>query len=423
MLDWNFIASQIATIAFDIVYFGAIIGTIVVIILDNRNPVKTMAWILILMFLPIVGLVFYFFFGRSQRRVRMIGKKSYSRLLKKPMAEYLAQDSCALPINYSRLISLFRNTNQAFPFDGNRVEAYTLGLSMLQSLLRELGKATKHIHMEFYIFEDDAIGRLVRDVLMEKARAGVEVRVIYDDVGCWHVPNRFFEEMREAGIEVRSFLKVRFPLFTSKVNYRNHRKIVVIDGRIGFVGGMNLAERYMRGFSWGIWRDTHLLLEGLVISISSAKKYFYIQTPYFLPTEAVLVAMQTAALSGVDVRLMLPMRADNRLTHLGSCSYLADVLYSGVKVYFYKKGFLHSKLMVSDDELSTVGSTNVDFRSFEHNFEVNAFIYDTETALQMREIFLQDQRDCVQVFLKNWVKRPWYRKAAESVVRLMAPLL
>ena len=260
---------------------------------------------------------------------------------------------------------------------------------------------------------------------------------------------------------------------------RNHRKIVVIDGRIGFVGGMNLAERYMRGFSWGIWRDTHLLLEGkavhglqtaflldwyfvdrtlitstryfpkiencgtslaqivtsepvgpwkdimqgLVISISSAKKYFYIQTPYFLPTEAVLVAMQTAALSGVDVRLMLPMRADNRLTHLGSCSYLADVLYSGVKVYFYKKGFLHSKLMVSDDELSTVGSTNVDFRSFEHNFEVNAFIYDTETALQMREIFLQDQRDCVQVFLKNWVKRPWYRKAAESVVRLMAPLL
>ena len=170
----------------------------------------------------------------------------------------------------------------------------------------------------------------------------------------------------------------------------------------------------------GPWKD---IMQGLVISISSAKKYFYIQTPYFLPTEAVLVAMQTAALSGVDVRLMLPMRADNRLTHLGSCSYLADVLYSGVKVYFYKKGFLHSKLMVSDDELSTVGSTNVDFRSFEHNFEVNAFIYDTETALQMREIFLQDQRDCVQVFLKNWVKRPWYRKAAESVVRLMAPLL
>ncbi|MCD8091297.1 MAG: cardiolipin synthase [Bacteroides sp.] len=479
MFDWNLFASQIATVAFDIIYFGAIIGTIVVIVLDNRNPVKTMAWILVLMFLPVIGLVLYFFFGRSQRRVRIIGKNSYSRLLKKPMAEYLAQDSCTLPMNYSRLISLFRNTNQAFPFDGNRVQTYTSGLSMLQSLLRELQKATHHIHMEFYIFEDDATGRMVRDVLMEKARAGVEVRVIYDDVGCWHVPNRFFEEMRASGIEVRSFLKVRFPLFTSKVNYRNHRKIVVIDGRIGFVGGMNIAERYMRGFSWGIWRDTHLLLEGkavhglqtaflldwyfvdrtlitsaryfpkiencgtslaqivtsepvgpwkdimqgLVMAIAASRKYFYIQTPYFLPTEGVLIAMQTAALSGVDVRLMLPMRADNRLTHLGSCSYLADVLYSGVKVYFYKKGFLHSKLMVSDDELSTVGSTNVDFRSFEHNFEVNAFIYDAETALQMREIFLQDQRECTQVFLKNWVKHPWYRKAAESIVRLMAPLL
>ena len=248
MLDWNFIAGLIATVAFDIIYFGAIIGTITVIILDNRNPVKTMAWILVLMFLPVVGLVFYFFFGRSQRRVRVIGKKSYNRLLKKPMAEYLAQDSCALPANYGRLISLFRNTNQAFPFDGNRVEVYTRGLSMIQSLLRELQKATRHIHMEFYIFEDDAVGRMVRDVLMEKAKQGVEVRVIYDDVGCWHVPNRFYEQMREAGVEVRSFLKVRFPLFTSKVNYRNHRKIVVIDGRVGFVGGMNLAERYMRGF-------------------------------------------------------------------------------------------------------------------------------------------------------------------------------
>lgn len=479
MIDWNLLASQIATIAFDIVYFGAIIGTIVVVILDNRNPVKTMAWILILMFLPIVGLVFYFFFGRSQRRERIIGKKSYGRLLKKPMAEYLAQDSDVLPIEYSRLIQLFRNTNQAFPFEGNRVETFTGGYSKLQALLRELQKAQQHIHMEYYIFEDDAIGRLVRDVLIEKARQGVEVRVIYDDVGCWHVPQRFFEEMRNAGIEVRSFLKVRFPLFTSKVNYRNHRKIVVIDGRVGFLGGMNLAERYMRGFSWGIWRDTHILFEGkavhglqtaflldwyfvdrtlitaaryfprlescgsslvqivtsepigpwkeimqgLTMAISGAKKYFYIQTPYFLPTEQILAAMQIAALSGVDIRLMLPEHADNRITHLGSRSYLADVLRAGVKVYFYKKGFLHSKLMVSDDMLSTVGSTNIDFRSFEHNFEVNAFIYGMETALQMKEIFMEDQRECTQVFLKNWVKRSWRQKAMESVVRLLAPLL
>lgn len=164
-------------------------------------------------------------------------------------------------------------------------------------------------------------------------------------------------------------------------------------------------------------------MQGLTKAISEAKEYFYMQTPYFLPTEQVLAAMQTAALSGVDVRLMLPEYADNRITHLGSQSYLADVLQAGVKVYFYKKGFLHSKLMVSDDMLSTVGSTNVDFRSFEHNFEVNAFIYGVETALEMKEIFLEDQRECTQIFLKNWVRRSWKQKAAESIVRLLAPLL
>lgn len=479
MLDWNYILGQMATVLFDMLYFGAVFSTIVVIVLDNRNPVKTLAWILVLLFLPFVGLVFYFFFGRSQRRERIISQKSYDTLLKKPMAEYLAQDVSDIPDAYSRLVRFFFHTNQAFPFEGNAISVYTEGYTKLQSLLRELQKAKHHIHMEYYIFEDDAIGRMIRDVLIEKAAQGVEVRVIYDDVGCWHVPHRFFEEMCSAGIEVRSFLKVRFPLFTSKVNYRNHRKIVVIDGRVGFIGGMNLAERYMRGFSWGIWRDTHIkvegkavhglqttflldwyfvdrtlitascyfpcldtvgnstvqivtsepvgpwkeIMQGLTMAITHARKYFYMQTPYFLPTEQILAAMQTAALSGVDVRLMLPERADNRITHLGSHSYLADIMQAGVKVYFYKKGFLHSKLMVSDDLLSTVGSTNLDFRSFEHNFEVNAFIYDMDTALELKEIFLQDQRESVQIHLKNWTRRSWRQKTAESVVRLLAPLL
>ena len=479
MFDWNMLAGQIAELAWNIIYFGLVISTVIVVVLDNRNPVKTMAWVLVLTFLPIVGLILYFFFGRSQRRERIISKKSYGRLLKKPKAEYLAQESASLPVGYTRLISLFRNTNQSFPFDGNQIDTYTSGATFFAALLRELQKATQHIHLEFYIFEDDAIGRMVRDVLIERAKAGVEVRVIYDDVGCWHVSDRFFESMREAGIDVRSFLKVRFPLFTSRVNYRNHRKIAVIDGCVGFIGGMNLAERYMRGIGSGIWRDTHLMIkgkavhglqttflldwyfvdrtlitsasffpkldvcgtslvqivtsepigpwkeimQGLVKAISCSKKYFYMQTPYFLPTDSVMVAMQTAALAGVDIRLMIPEHADSKLTHLGSCSYLADAMQAGVKVYLYKKGFLHSKLMVSDDELSTVGSTNVDFRSFEHNFEVNAFIYDKEVALQMREIFLQDQRDSVLLSLKAWTKRPWYRKAAESIVRLLSPLL
>ena len=479
MIDWNYWLSQVATITFDIVYFGIVIGTIVVIVLDNRNPFKTIAWVLVLTFLPVVGLFFYFFFGRSQRRERIISCKSYDRLLKKPMAEYVAQ--CALPAlpEYERLIQLFQQTNQAFPFEGNRIEIYTDGYTKIQMLIRELMRARHHIHLEYYIFEDDSIGRLIRDVLIDKAREGVEVRVIYDDVGCWHVPNVFYQEMRDAGIEVRSFLKVRFPLFTSKVNYRNHRKVVVIDGKIGFIGGMNLAERYVRGINKGTWRDTHILIEGKAVhglqttflldwyfvdrtlmtssiyfpkidsygdslvqivtsepigpwkeimqgltkAVSSSKSYFYIQTPYFLPTEQLLGAMQIAALSGVDVRLMLPEKADNRLTHLGSCSYISDILQSGVKVYFYKKGFLHSKLMVSDDQLSTVGSTNIDFRSFEHNFEVNAFMYDQKTALEMKAIFFEDQRECDQIFMKNWEKRSWKQKAAESVVRLLAPLL
>ncbi len=478
-MDWSEIFNNLFSVIYNILYFGVIIGMVIIVILDNRNPVKTMAWVLILTFLPFVGLIFYFFFGRSTHRERIISKKSYNRLMKKPMAEFVAQESYELPADQYQVAQLFRNTNQALPFEGNEIEIYTNGYKKMQALIRELMRAKHHIHLEYYIFENDPIGRLIRDLLIDKAHEGVEIRVIYDDVGCWHVPNRFFEEMIEAGIEVRSFLKVRFPLFTSKVNYRNHRKIVVIDGKVGFVGGMNIAVRYVRGFDWGVWRDTHLMIkgkavhglqttflldwyfvdqtlltsskffprlestgcslvqivtseptaewkeimQGLCLAISSSKKYFFIQTPYFLPTEPILVALQIAALAGVDVRLMLPKRMDTVVTHLASCSYLKDVLKAGVKVFFYQKGFLHSKLMVSDDALSTVGSTNIDFRSFEHNFEVNAFAYDESTALRMKEIFLQDQRDCVPVYLKNWEKRPRSQKVKESVVRVLSPLL
>jgi cardiolipin synthase len=248
---------------------------------------------------------------------------------------------------------------------------------------------------------------------------------------------------------------------------------------VGFIGGMNLAERYVNGLSWGLWRDMHIFIEGkavhglqtaflldwyfvsrtlitsfeyfprikpcgsilaqivtadpigqwkeimqgLILAISGAKKYFYMQTPYFLPTDPVLIAIQTAALSGVDVRLMIPKRADNRITNLGSHSYITDLLRAGVKVYFYKKGFLHAKLIVSDDKLSTVGSSNIDFRSFEHNFEVNAFLYDTDTALQMKDVFIKDQHQSTQIYLRHWQKRPLHTRVAESVVRLFSPLL
>ena len=466
-------------VIFIILYSVTILGLVLVIIAENRNPLKTIPWVIVLLLAPGIGLLFYFFFGQDNRKQRIISRRTYKRIMKRPQEGKLPQDACTVPGPYQPLVTLLSNNNQSSLLYGSEIKIYTNGADKFKDLLDDIQKAKHHIHFQYYIFCDDEVGTRFKDALIAKAKEGVQVRVLYDDVGCWNVKNSFFDEMQEAGIEVYAFLKVAFPVFTSKVNYRNHRKIVVIDGQIGYMGGMNIADRYEKGTEWGIWRDTHFriigkgvhglqsaflldwyfvdrtlitasryfpkidscgtslvqivtsepigpwkeIMQGLTVAITGAKKYFYMQTPYFLPTEQILAAMQTAALSGVDVRLMLPERADNWITHLGSRSYLRDVMQAGVKVFFYKKGFLHSKLMVSDDMLSTVGSTNVDFRSFEHNFEVNAFMYDVETALEMKEIFLQDQRESTKILLKNWVRRSWRQKAAESVVRLLAPLL
>ena len=208
MIDWSFHFADFAGTLFKVIYFLVVLGTIIVVILDNRNPLKTIAWLLVLIFLPFIGLIVYFFFGQDQRRERIIGKKSYSSLLKKPMAEYMAQASVELPEKYKTLITLFKRTNQAFPYEGNSIELFEDGYAKISALIRELYKAKSHIHIDYYIFEGDELGRLIRDVLIDKAREGVKVRVIYDDVGCWSVASDFFEQMRYAGIEVRAFLKV-----------------------------------------------------------------------------------------------------------------------------------------------------------------------------------------------------------------------
>lgn len=469
----------VAVLAFRLVYLAVILFTIVIVLLDNRNPVKTMAWVLVLVFLPVVGLAFYFFFGRNTRKERLISKKGFSRLSKRPMAEYQAQEALGDFTGRNQLIPFFHRVSNALPFDGNDVQVFTDGYSMYQELFRRIAKAKHHIHLEFYIFENDAVGRLLRDLLIDKAREGVSVRLLYDDVGCWDVNPMFYDEMLCEGIEVRSFLKVRFPQFTSKVNYRNHRKLAIIDGKVGFIGGMNIALRYLKGVPWGVWRDTHICLKGkavygiqtafltdwfavdrtlltsaqyfpkmdtvgtsvaqivtsdpvgewhdimlgLVKAISCAQRYIYVETPYFLPTEQVMAAFQTAALSGVDVRLMIPKKADAFITHKGTMSYLDELMKSGVKVYFYRAGFLHSKLWVADDEWASVGSTNLDFRSFEHNFEANAFFYDEKTVCTMKEIFLEDMKKCMTLSQKIWDKRSFKNKIVESVVRLLAPLL
>ena len=478
-MDEAGIWGMVAVLAFRLVYLAVILFTIVIVLLDNRNPVKTMAWILVLVFLPVVGLAFYFFFGRNTRKERLISKKGFSRLSKRPMAEYQAQEALGDFTGRNQLIPFFHRVSNALPFEGNDVQVFTDGYSMYQELFRRIAKAKHHIHLEFYIFENDAVGRLLRDLLIDKAREGVSVRLLYDDVGCWDVNPMFYDEMLCEGIEVRSFLKVRFPQFTSKVNYRNHRKLAIIDGKVGFIGGMNIALRYLKGVPWGVWRDTHICLKGkavygiqtafltdwfavdrtlltsaqyfpkmnsvgtsvaqivtsdpvgewhdimlgLVKAISCAQRYIYVETPYFLPTEQVMAAFQTAALSGVDVRLMIPKKADAFITHKGTMSYLDELMKSGVKVYFYRAGFLHSKLWVADDEWASVGSTNLDFRSFEHNFEANAFFYDEKTVCTLKEIFLEDMKKCMTLSQKIWDKRSFKNKIIESVVRLLAPLL
>lgn len=463
-----------------LLYSITILGLILVIITENRNPLKTIPWVVVILFTPGIGLVFYFFFGQDNRKQRIISRHTYKRITKHAKEGQLPQDICAVPLPYLPLATLLTNSNQSSLLYGSQIKTYTNGTDKFHDLLEEMAKATHHIHLEYYIFCDDEIGNKVKNVLIEKAQAGIQVRILYDDVGCWNVKKSFFKEMKAAGIEVKPFLRVVFPILTSKVNYRNHRKIVIIDGKVGFMGGMNIADRYWKGTNWGTWRDTHfkitgkgvhglqaaflidwyvvskkllndkayypsvpiysndnimqicmgepvgqwrILLQATIFAIANAKKYVFIQTPYFLPTEGLNQALQIAALGGIDVRLMLPRRSDSQTTNMATHTFIDEMMKAGVKVYFYKLGFLHSKLMVTDDTLTCIGSANMDFRSFEHNFEINAFVYQPSFALQMKEMFLQDQLDCETLIPSRWLKRSTKQRIAESFMRLFSPLL
>lgn len=465
-----------------IVYVCVVLGTMLTVLMDNRQPAKTMAWVMVLIFIPVVGIVLYFFFGQNTRKEKFISRQSMDQLTKRSMLEFAEQQNLVLPDEHSVLINLFKTQNWALPFKNNTTDILTDGTDFFISLLRDIGQATHHIHLETYIICDDPLGRLLADALADKARQGVEVRFIYDDVGCWNVPNSFFEQMRNAGIDVHAFMPVKFPAFTSKVNYRNHRKLCVIDGKIGYIGGMNIAMRYVKGSNGRAWKDTHMrirggavygiqraflvdwffvdrtlvtnrcyypmldgsinndcimqvvtsspispwpeMMQGYVRILLEAKRYVYMETPYFLPTEPVMFAMRTAALAGVDVRLMVPLHSDAKFVEWASRPYIQEAADSGVKVYLYKAGFNHSKLLVSDDSLSTCGSTNIDFRSFENNFESNVFIYDSGMAQRVKAVFIGDMKNCVMYgdYMRtrrlSFTHRLW-----ESFVRLFSPLM
>lgn len=464
-----------------VAYYIVAIIAMITVLMEHRQPAKTIAWVLILSFMPLVGIILFFFFGQRIRKDRYIWQKSLDQLTKRSMIEFVEQKNLELPEQHKELIQLFVNQNWALPFKNNETDIYTSGYEFFPALLHEISKAKDHIHITSYIIEDDPLGRLIRDALIEKARQGIEIRFLYDDVGSWKTKENFFELMREEGIEVHPFMPVRFPAFTSKVNYRNHRKIIVIDGKIGFVGGMNLALRYVKGEKGEKWRDTHVkitgaavyglqraflvdwfyadrtlitnrkyypdtaikannnliqivtssptnvwaeLEQGYIKVLLSAKRYVYMETPYFLPTEPILFALRTAALSGVDVRLMVPFKMDSKLVQLASQSYLNQIIASGVKVLCYKNGFNHSKLLVSDDNVATIGSANIDFRSFENNFEANAFFYDKTMAERVKNIFFTDESQCIplqnikEINHNSFIYRLW-----ESIVRLLSPLL
>ena len=454
---------------------------IIIVIMDNRQPAKTLAWVLVLSFMPIVGIILYFFFGQNIRKERIVSQKSLDELTKRAMLEFVEQRNLQIPPAYKNIINLFINQDWALPFKDNEAEIYTSGYEFFPALLAEIGRAKHHIHIDTFIIEDDALGRLIADALIDKAHEGVQVRLIYDDVGCWNVQNSFFERMREESIEVHPFMPVKFPAFTSKANYRNHRKVCVIDGTVGFIGGMNLALRYVKGTGTQAWRDTHMKLRGTAVYglqraflmdwyfvdrtlitsrdyypphqvvaneclaqvvtsnptdawpsieqgylglLTNARRYICMETPYCLPTEPILFAMRMAALSGVDVRLMIPYRNDSKLVAWASISYVQQIVNAGVKVELYKDGFNHSKLLICDDEVCTCGSANLDFRSFEHDFESNVFFYDKSMTLRLKQVFETDERHCVSFSeWKSKIKSSFWQRLFASVVRMLAPLL
>lgn len=466
-------------LVFQLLYVLTAIGVVIVVVSENRNPLKTIAWVLVLLLLPLVGLIFYYFFGEDHRKKRLISRKMHKKINRRTLERVELLESLNPPAEYKGLINLLNKQKDTPLYGGNKITFYNNGIDKFDALIEEIKKAKKYIHLQYYIFMDDTIGTKIKNLLIEKAQEGLEVRVLYDDVGSWTAKKKFYKEMANAGIQVTPFLKVAFPLLTSRVNYRNHRKVVVIDGEVGFMGGMNIADRYINGANGGIWRDSHFKLEGKAVhglqtsfiidwyasrteflvankyfpplaakgdnlmqiatsgpvgefkeihqgifqAITNAKDYVYIQTPYLIPTDAIMLAIQTAAMSGVDVRIMIPKKSDTTFVNIASQSFIKDFLDTKVKIHFFTGGFIHSKMIIIDDALTITGSANMDVRSFEHNFEIDAFIYNKETALIAKNIFMDDMESSELVDPEIWKTRSRVRRFFESIFRLFTPLL
>ncbi|WP_417360792.1 cardiolipin synthase [Galbibacter sp.] len=483
---WNFIKDHTWEILVGVHYILALVA-IIMILLKNINPTKTLSYIIVLAVFPGLGLIVYYFFGQDYRMFRMFKKRALlnqtnvQKWTKKlELLEDKAYDiSSKILDGNTKIIRLIDEQRYSPVTLYNHAEILVNGEAKFKRLFDDIQNATSSIHMEYYIIQDDEIGSELIGHLCTKSKQGVEVKVNYDSVGS-SLSRGSLNKLKEAGVEIYPFMPIYFPRFASKFNYRNHRKIIVIDGVIGYVGGINIADEYVNAPDRGYWRDTHLrihgqaagmlqlyflldwnfvadqsvevkekwfpksgqtnqlpiqiissgpdmkwsnIMEAMFTAINSARRYVYLTTPYFIPNEEISLAMITAAKSGVDVRLLIPKTCDSRIAKYATYSYLAILLKAGVKIYFYEKGNIHAKTIVADDVFSTIGTANMDNRSFHLNFEVNAMLYDGDTAVQMRGLFMKDLKDSSLIDVNRWERRGVMQRLLESLFRLLAPLL
>ncbi|WP_170006730.1 cardiolipin synthase [Bacillus fonticola] len=471
---------------FSILLTLSVIAIGFVIFLENRHPTQTLTWLVVLGSFPIVGFLFYLLFGRNYRRERMYRKKYF--LDKQAFHQFdwnqeqLDEQFAHVSPHQRKLFMLAQRLGNSPISFLTASHILTNGEETFDKIFESLKAAKHHIHLEYYIVRHDSIGERLKDILMERAKAGVKVRFLFDAVGSWRLSNRYIRELREAGVEVIAFGPVQLPFLNSKLNFRNHRKIIIVDGKVGFVGGLNIGEEYM-GLNkhFGFWRDTHVYVKGEAVRtlqliflqdwyymtndnlllpeyldapldveskhggvqilasgpdnewsvikniffamITSAKKSVYIASPYFIPDEDIFTSLKIAALSGMDVRLLVPKTPDKWIVYFASRSYFHELLESGVKIYEYEKGFMHSKTIMVDEELASIGTSNMDMRSFHLNFEVNAFLYRTHSTSKLIEDFKKDLLHSRPLHEDEFIKRPFWRRVLESTSRLLSPLL
>ncbi|GMQ56714.1 cardiolipin synthase [Vallitalea sediminicola] len=483
----------VITLSYNYVFFLLfnLIFTSIIITLERKSPTTTLAWLLFMIMLPGIGFIFYLIFSQniSKRKIFKYTSeesKLYKSILNEQRKEFENHSfkfNDNSMVNYSDMILFHNKLSESFYSQNNDVQIMTDGKKKFQILFEEIKKAENHIHISYYIMKNDSISYELYDLLKQKAREGVKVRLLGDHIGCRHIRKQTYRELREAGVEVALFFPSRFKLINSKANYRNHRKIVVIDGDVGFIGGFNVGDEYLgRNKKFGYWRDTHLKIKGdavvglqmrflldwrnaskkslessldyfkkspspsigkigmqIVTSgpdsineqikhgyikmISSAKKSIIIQTPYFIPDESIMEALKIASVSGVDVRMMIPNKPDHMFVYWATYSYIGDLLKYGVRAFTYENGFLHSKMIAVDGKLSSVGTCNFDIRSFKLNFEANAFIYDRQTTRTLEREFAKDLQLCNEITKEDYLQRSQRIKMRETISRLFSPIL